>query len=98
MLSTFHKQEFAHGRDFVAALDHFLGALPPGWDYGVEIRNSRWLVPEYLQMLKSHGVAHVFNSWTRMPPVSEQLALAGIETASFSVSRFLLKPGRSYTL
>jgi len=94
--STFHKHEFEHGREFMDALDQFLGALPRGWDYGVEIRNKGWLVPEYFQMLQSHGVAHTYNSWTRMPPVSEQMELAGNETADFSVSRFLLKPGRSY--
>ena len=50
-----------------------------------------------LAMLRSHGVAHVFNSWTRMPPVLEQLAINGSdETADFTVSRFLLKPGCSY--
>ena len=94
--STFQKHEFEHGRDFVVALDQFLGALPEGWEYGVEIRNKKWLVPEYFDMLRSHGVAHTYNSWTRMPPVSEQLAMEGNETADFSVSRFLLKPGRLY--
>lgn len=94
--STFHKHEFEHGRDFVAALDQFLSALPRGWDYGVEMRNQTWLQAEYFDMLRTHGVAHVFNSWSRMPPVSEQLAMDGSETADFSVSRFLLKPGRSY--
>jgi uncharacterized protein YecE (DUF72 family) len=95
--SQFYKADFEHGRDFVAALDRFLGALPKGWEYAVEMRNRRWLQPEYFSMLRSHGVAHVFNLWTRMPPVSEQLALEGSdETAAFTVSRFLLKRGRSY--
>ena len=94
--STFHKGEFEHGRDFVAALDRFLEALPRGWEYGVEIRNEGWLKPEYFSMLRSHGVAHVYNSWTGMPPVSEQMAIEGSETAEFTASRFLLKPGRAY--
>lgn len=94
--STFHRHEFEHGRDFAAALDQFLEAIPKGWDYAVELRNRSWLVPEYFAMLRAHGVAHVFNSWTRVPPVSEQLAVEGSETADFSVARFLLKPGRSY--
>lgn len=47
-------------------------------------------------MLRSHGVAHVFNSWTRMPPVVEQLEMEGSMTADFTVGRFLLKPGRKY--
>ena len=94
--STFHNQEFERGRDFVAALNQFLSELPKGWEYGVEIRNRAWLQPEYFAMLRSHGVAHVFNNWTRMPSIGEQIAIEGSETADFSVSRFLLKPGRSY--
>jgi uncharacterized protein YecE (DUF72 family) len=94
--STFSKQEFEHRREFVDALDRFLGAIPRGWEYGVEIRNKTWLVPEYFEMLRSHGVAHVFNNWTRMPSVAEQLAIEGSETAGFSAARFLLKPGRTY--
>lgn len=94
--SAFHKHEFEHGRDFIAVLDQFLAALPRGWDYGVEMRNKAWLVPEYFDMLRSHGVAHVFNNWTRMPSIAEQLAIEGSETADFLVSRFLLKPGRTY--
>jgi len=94
--STFHSGEFDHGRDFVAALDRFLSALPAGWEYGVEIRNRAWLQPEYFAMLVRHGVAHVFNSWTDVPPVSEQMAMEGSDTASFGIARFLLKPGVSY--
>jgi len=94
--STFHQHEFEHGRDFVTALDQFLTALPKGWNYDVEIRNKTWLVPEYFAMLRSHGVAHVYNNWTRMPSVGEQLTIEGSETADFNVSRFLLKPGRTY--
>ncbi|HEY3899667.1 MAG TPA: DUF72 domain-containing protein [Chthoniobacter sp.] len=94
--SKFEKQDFAHGRDFVAALDQFLSQLPKGWQYGVEIRNEKWLQPDYFQMLRAHGVAHVYNNWTRMPPILEQLAIEGSATSDFTVSRFLLKPGRKY--
>lgn len=94
--SQFHKADFAHGRDFIAALDAFFAQLPKGWNYAVEIRNKNFLHPEYFAMLRSHGVAHVFNSWTRMPGVDEQLAMEGSITADFTVARFLLKPGRTY--
>ena len=60
------------------------------------MRNKNWLQTEYLDMLRSHGVAHVFNNWTRMPSVLEQLAIDGIETADFTASRFLLRPGATY--
>jgi hypothetical protein len=41
-------------------------------------------------------VAHVFNSWTRVPAIGEQLLLHDSITANFVVSRALLRPGRSY--
>ena len=94
--SHFHPGEFEHGRDFVAALDDFLSRVPKGWDYAVEIRNANWLHPEYFEMLASHGVAHVYNQWTRMPPVLEQLAARAAEANPFVVARFLLTPGRSH--
>ena len=94
--SQFHPRDFEHGRDFVAALDGFLGQLPGGWQYGVEIRNKTFLAPEYFAALRGHGVAHVFNSWTRMPSVSAQLAMAESSTTDFVAARFLLTPGRTY--
>jgi hypothetical protein len=47
-------------------------------------------------MLRSHGVAHVLNNWTKMPPIVEQIRLAGVLTTGFSVARALLRPGRTY--
>ncbi len=95
--SQFHSGEFGRGREFVAALDEFLGKLPAGWRYGVEIRNRNLLRPEYFAMLAGRRVAHIYNSWQDMPPVSEQMALAGSRTnPEFLAARFLLKPGRKY--
>jgi uncharacterized protein YecE (DUF72 family) len=94
--SPLYPRDFAHGRDFVAALDRFLGELPGGWQYAVEIRNKNILQPAYFDVLRRHGVAHVFNSWSRMPPVREQLAMQGSATTDFVVGRFLLTPGRTY--
>ncbi|MBI3881313.1 MAG: DUF72 domain-containing protein, partial [Verrucomicrobia bacterium] len=95
--ARFHGSDFTRGREFVAALDDFLGRIPRGWPYAVEIRNASLLQPEYFAMLARHGVAHVFNSWEAMPPPAEQLALAGSFTApELLVARFLLKPGRKY--
>jgi uncharacterized protein YecE (DUF72 family) len=95
--SRFYPSDFAHGRNFVATLDPFLAKLPKGWSYGIEMRNKYWLKPEYFECLARHGVAHVFNSWTDMPPVVEQIELPGSETnPALTAARFLLKPGRSY--
>ena len=95
--SQFHGADFWRGRDFVAALDLFLGALPRGWRYGVEIRNANFLQPDYFAALARHGVAHIYSSWADMPGVAEQLALPGSRTATeFAGMRLLLRPGRRY--
>jgi uncharacterized protein YecE (DUF72 family) len=95
--SRFYPTDYEHGRDFVADLDKFFGALPKGWPYAVEMRNKHWLAPEYFACLSRHGITHVFNSWDAMPAVSEQMALAGSRTNPLlAAARFLLKPGRKY--
>jgi uncharacterized protein YecE (DUF72 family) len=95
--SRFWSSDYEHGRDFIRDLDGFLGRLPKGWPYAIEMRNKHWLAPEYFACLAGHGVAHVFNSWDAMPPVSEQMALPGSRTTPDLVAaRFLLKPGRKY--
>ena len=95
--SHFYKTDFEHGRDFVAVLDQFLGKLPKGWPYGVEIRNKTFLHPDYFAVLARHGVAHIYNSWGEMPPVEEQMAMPGsVTNPNLCGARFLLKPGRKY--
>ena len=86
----------ASPREFVAALDPFLAALPRTFRYAVEVRNPGYLDPRYFDCLKSHGVAHVLNAWTRMPTLTEQLAHPQVFPAEFSVVRALLKQGRPY--
>jgi len=46
--------------------------------------------------LRRHGVAHVWNNWTQMPPVSEQMAIPESRTCDLLAARFLLTPGRLY--
>jgi uncharacterized protein YecE (DUF72 family) len=95
--SRFWPTDYERGRDFVAALDKFLGQLPQGWPYGVELRNRNWLRPDYFECLARHHVTHVFNSWEAMPSVSDQMALPGSRTnPELIAARFLLKPGRPY--
>ncbi|MBL9113783.1 MAG: DUF72 domain-containing protein [Verrucomicrobiaceae bacterium] len=94
--SHLHPRDFTRGRDFVAALDAFLADLPPEWQYSVEIRNRTFLCEPYFEMLSRHQVAHVFNHWERMPPITEQDALPGAHTTDFDTARLLLRPGRAY--
>ena len=77
-------------------LDDFLGELPRDFRYAVELRNPELLTPVHGEVLKRHGVAHVFNSWTDMPAIGEQIELGWTLPTSFTVARALLKPGRRY--
>ncbi len=81
---------------FVDRLDTFFDALPRTFRYAVEVRNRAYLVPRYFDALRAHSVAHVFNSWTRMPPVAQQMMMNAAFTADFTVTRALLRPGRAY--
>lgn len=84
----------ASPRDFVSALDPFLAKLPEGFRYAVEVRNREYLQPRYFDCLRSRGVAHVLNAWTRMPPLAKQANLP--IPAGFTVVRGLLREGRTY--
>jgi uncharacterized protein YecE (DUF72 family) len=86
----------AHPRDFVGRLDRFLAALPSSFRYAVEVRNREYLAPYYFDCLHSYGVAHVFNLWTRMPSIDEQVIMPGAFTTDFSVVRAQLRQGRTY--
>ena len=81
---------------FLAHLDPFLAALPPDFRYAVEIRNPEFFTPDYLAILADHRVAHVFNAWTRMPELAQQLRYPGAFTTDFTVTRALLRQGRPY--
>ncbi len=84
---------------FVRALDGLLSRLPcERFRMAVEVRNPSFLDPAcgYFDCLRSHGAAHCFNSWTRMPPIDRQMTLPGAFTAGHAVARFLLRPGRTY--
>lgn len=94
--SHFQTGDFEHGRDFVAALDHFFSEAPTGWRYAVEIRNGNWLHPDYFAMLARRGVAHVYNQWTRIPSALDQIGLHPLEENPFVIARYLLTPGRSF--
>jgi uncharacterized protein YecE (DUF72 family) len=82
--------------EFVGRLRPFLSALPGGFRYSVEVRNRAYLAAPYFDCLREHGIAHVFNAWSRMPALAEQIAVPGAMTAPFTVVRALLRQGRPY--
>jgi uncharacterized protein YecE (DUF72 family) len=86
----------ASPREFTARLDPFLGALPQTFRYAVEVRNREYLQPRYFDCLRQHRAAHVLNAWTKMPALSEQIAIPDAFPADFTVVRALLRQGRAY--
>lgn len=80
---------------FVYDLDKFFAQLPHDFMYSVEIRNANFLHPDYFDVLRKHRVAHVFNQWSYMPSISQQLAYDSL-TADFLIARALTPPGIAY--
>lgn len=83
---------------FLEKLDAFFTKLPTDFQFAIEIRNKNFLKPEYFDVLRKHNVAHVFNHWTKMPSLREQIAAAGEKpfTADFAVARLLTPLGVKY--
>jgi uncharacterized protein YecE (DUF72 family) len=77
-------------------LDGFFKQLPRDYRYAVELRNPELMTGLHGEVLKRNRVAHVFNSWTEMPAIGEQLDSSWTFSADFLVARALLKPGRRY--
>ncbi len=93
---AFPRSVFDAPQEFLAAVAPLLRSLPETFRYAVEIRNPEFLAAHYFELLHEHNIAHVFNSWTRMPAMSDQILLPGAFTANFTVARALLKAGRKY--
>jgi uncharacterized protein YecE (DUF72 family) len=93
---TIAKYSGIDAEGFAGRLDEFFSALPRDAQYAVEVRNEEFLTPMYFAVLREHGVAHVFSSWTRMPPIGHQLDLPGSISGPFIIARALLRPGRTY--
>jgi uncharacterized protein YecE (DUF72 family) len=77
-----------------ADLDLFR-AVAARWRFAVEIRNPEFLTPEYLACCIATEWL-TFNAWWKMQELSSQMAVPGAFTTSFSVTRALLRAGRSY--
>lgn len=83
--------------EFAGVLSELLRRLPSSFRYAVEIRNPELLAhAEYLALLKQYRMAHVFNAWSRMPDLREQIEALGVLTTDLTVVRALLKKGRTY--
>lgn len=93
---TMAKSSMSGVDEFRERLGAFLDEMPPGFRYGVEIRNPEYLGEPYFDALRARNVAHVFSSWTRMPELIEQTETPAAFTADFTVVRALLRRGQAY--
>ncbi len=76
-------------------VEALLERLPTTLRYAFELRNAELLDARWLDTLRAHGAAHVFNYWTAMPSLRTQLS-AGKHVSSFMVVRLMLPPFTRY--
>jgi uncharacterized protein YecE (DUF72 family) len=83
--------------DFLPKLDAFLSRLPKRFEYGVEVRTPSLLGLRYYDILKAHGVAHVYNHLYGMPSLLEQHQSLGKRfPAPFTIMRLLTPRNMKY--
>jgi uncharacterized protein YecE (DUF72 family) len=81
---------------FSRRLGAFLAAVPPDIPLAVELRNAELLTPFHGDMLREHHASHVFNRWTRMPPIHVQRRVVGAPWTPQVVARVMLPANRTY--
>jgi uncharacterized protein YecE (DUF72 family) len=88
-LPHFRRTEFPSAEPFLERLDRFLGDLPHGRRYAVEIRNRGWLTPDLADLCRTHGAALVLVDRAFMPHGDEVMSRFDPVTADFSYVRLL---------
>ncbi len=81
---------------FADRLGAFLGALPRGPRYAVEIRDEELLGRPYAAALASAGAAHAFTVHPSMPSLEAQARALPVEEQPVLVVRWMLGHGRGY--
>jgi uncharacterized protein YecE (DUF72 family) len=82
-------REYETGADFLRRLKAFIEFLPKEFKWGIEIRNSKWIGPPLLDILRSKNVSLVFVDYYTMDPLHKLGHVEGIFTAPFVYVRFL---------
>jgi uncharacterized protein YecE (DUF72 family) len=85
----FDKKAFLGVNDFLARLVPFLKKLPKGQRFAVEIRNKNWLVPQFVEALRSSGVALALIDQAWMPRPAQWFDKFDPITADFTYVRWL---------
>ncbi len=82
-------QEYRTGADFIRRLKGFVNLLPGGFKWGIEIRNSLWVQPPLLDVLRGRGISLVFIDYYTMDPLPKLAQRSDVFTAPFVYIRFL---------
>ena len=85
----FNRGCFAEAAPFLERLEAFLDGLPPGFRYGVELRNKAWIGPELLTLLRRRRVALVLVDLAYMPHPADLGPLEDLITADFVYARLI---------
>jgi uncharacterized protein YecE (DUF72 family) len=82
-------EEYRTGADFIRRLKGFVNLLPREVKWGIEIRNSRWVQPPLLDILRSREISLVFIDYYTMDPLPKLAHRDDVFTAPFVYVRFL---------
>lgn len=81
---------------FIDRLGGFLGALPRGPVYAVEIRDRVLWTDQYRRTLAACGVAHCFNEHPAMVPIGDQIRVMDPAAQPAGVIRWMLHRTQEY--
>jgi uncharacterized protein YecE (DUF72 family) len=85
----FNRKAFVGVNDFLDRLVPFLKTLPKDRKFAVEIRNKAWLVPQFVETLREHGVALTLIDQSWMPRPAQYFERLDPITADFTYVRWL---------
>ncbi|MDP6761514.1 MAG: DUF72 domain-containing protein [Planctomycetota bacterium] len=85
----FNRKAFPEAGPFLERLDAFLGPLPQGFRYAVEVRNPRWLDEPLAAVLRAHGAALVLVDLPYMPPPERIAGRAELFPTDFTYLRLI---------
>jgi uncharacterized protein YecE (DUF72 family) len=85
----FNKEVFEGPGPFLERLDIFLGTLPDGFRYAVEVRNRWWVKEPLLHILRRHKVALVLTELSYLPHPADIAKKVDVVTTDFVYARLI---------
>jgi|HubBroStandDraft_6_1064221.scaffolds.fasta_scaffold18086_5 uncharacterized protein YecE (DUF72 family) len=85
----FNTEVFQSGVQFLARLKAFFQKLPKDKKFAVEIRNKRWIKPQFLDLLREYNVAFVLQDQAWMPRPADLFQNYNPVTVDFTYIRWL---------